>query len=160
MQILFFSIFEEVILPILIWGLIQWERKLLISISCVVSITHKKVQIKSLSICITLKFGRHHSSNISLLSINLKSSAICKMLCKKNKLVSKRQDKWHVETQIALATRALAHTHKLYSFNYNTCRHVIMFRLVLPIDIENPYRLSNCLYRYISIYIGFLATNF
>ena len=32
--------------------------------------------------------------------------------------------------------------------------------LVLPIDIENPYRLSNCLYRYISIYIGFLATNF
>ena len=33
-------------------------------------------------------------------------------------------------------------------------------KLVLPIDIENPYRLSNCLYRYISIYIGFLATNF
>ena len=32
--------------------------------------------------------------------------------------------------------------------------------IVLPIDIENPYRLSNCLYRYISIYIGFLATNF
>ena len=32
--------------------------------------------------------------------------------------------------------------------------------VVLPIDIENPYRLSNCLYRYISIYIGFLATNF
>ena len=32
--------------------------------------------------------------------------------------------------------------------------------VVLPIDIENPYRLSNCLYRYISIYIGFLATIF
>ena len=35
-----------------------------------------------------------------------------------------------------------------------------IYILVLPIDIENPYRLSNCLYRYISIYIGFLATNF
>ena len=35
-----------------------------------------------------------------------------------------------------------------------------MCAIVLPIDIENPYRLSNCLYRYISIYIGFLATNF
>ena len=32
-------------------------------------------------------------------------------------------------------------------------------QVVLPIDIENPYRLSNCLYRYISIYIGFLATH-
>ena len=37
---------------------------------------------------------------------------------------------------------------------------VTLKQLVLPIDIENPYRLSNCLYRYISIYIGFLATNF
>ena len=39
----------------------------------------------------------------------------------------------------------------------------VMFRpctLVLPIDIKNLYRLSNCLYRYISIYIGFLATIF
>ena len=37
---------------------------------------------------------------------------------------------------------------------------ITQYCLVLPIDIENPYRLSNCLYRYISIYIGFLATNF
>ena len=47
----------------------------------------------------------------------------------------------------------------------NLCAKYILrsrceFILVLPIDIENPYRLSNCLYRYISIYIGFLATNF
>ena len=39
-------------------------------------------------------------------------------------------------------------------------RQSIICWVVLPIDIENPYRLSNCLYRYISIYIGFLATNF
>ena len=38
--------------------------------------------------------------------------------------------------------------------------YFLQWKLVLPIDIENPYRLSNCLYRYISIYIGFLATNF
>ena len=43
-----------------------------------------------------------------------------------------------------------------YAFSQKK-QHLIV---VLPIDIENPYRLSNCLYRYISIYIGFLATNF
>ena len=49
--------------------------------------------------------------------------------------------------------------HSLACKNYGSGVIYMLF-LVLPIDIENPYRLSNCLYRYISIYIGFLATNF
>ena len=48
---------------------------------------------------------------------------------------------------------------KTYVYTSNQTRLLVNFVLVLPIDIENPYRLSNCLYRYISIYIGFLATN-
>ena len=47
-----------------------------------------------------------------------------------------------------------------YLNEYNLTPFEWNSKIVLPIDIENPYRLSNCLYRYISIYIGFLATNF
>ena len=54
----------------------------------------------------------------------------------------------------------LAVTRKAVKCNHSLTLFYSVLFLVLPIDIENPYRLSNCLYRYISIYIGFLATNF
>ena len=38
---------------------------------------------------------------------------------------------------------------KVAAISQTTFSNVFFF-LVLPIDIENPYRLSNCLYRYIS----------
>ena len=63
-----------------------------------------------------------------------------------------RENHWQI-TSLVTKKSLFTVTHALFFISSTS-------QLVLPIDIENPYRLSNCLYRYISIYIGFLATNF
>ena len=47
------------------------------------------------------------------------------------------RDKWHVDTQISLSTRAIASTQITFVYD-NTYRHVMTFRAKRHVDTENP----------------------